>query len=324
MQKYLCCDWGTSSFRLLLVEKNEGDFRISREEVSANGGIKEIYSLWEKEKKKGTKERINFYLNILDKYVKRIAKVEGELNKDIPIIISGMASSSIGIQELPYKKLPFNVDGSGLKCKFYKKGSIYPHPIFLISGISATDNDVIRGEETQLIGAFKKPTVEETLFLFPGTHSKHIRVSGKETTSFKTFLTGEVFNLLIEHSILKTTLEKPKKLILLNFFKLGVHQAKKSNFLNNLFRVRSNVLFNKLSKKENYFYLSGLVIGTELREINDNRANLKRISLIGSDDLQILYYIALKELKVNIPISRLKNGNEITARGQIKIYEQNK
>src|SRR5690606_21246449 len=117
-------------------------------------------------------------------------------------VLSGMASSSIGFKELPYKKLPVDLSGSDLNMmQLTPKDS--RNPVTIVSGVQ-TENDVMRGEETKLIGwAYDLPhSNAEIKVLLPGTHPKHIVVQGKQCIHFETFMTGEFFHLLSQKSVL--------------------------------------------------------------------------------------------------------------------------
>lgn len=133
----------------------------------------------------------------------------------------------------------------------------------------------MRGEETQLIGCISelKNEVDRQIFILPGTHSKHITVKNRQVTSFKTYMTGELFSLLSKNSVLSTAIEKA---ITSDFksFKEGVKHSTKSNLLHSIFRVRTNHLFEIHTKKENFNYLSGLLIGTELLDLLKTTAKI--------------------------------------------------
>src|SRR5690606_28749987 len=98
--------------------------------------------------------------------------------------------------------------------------------------------------ETQLIGCFSSADQhrpEEQLFIFPGTHSKHVIVRKNKITGFKTYLTGELFNLLSEKSILSASVEKDEGLpnkIKLKSFEKGVTESLTQNVLHHVFLVR--------------------------------------------------------------------------------------
>ena len=95
--------------------------------------------------------RSQFFRNQLHQQVRRLAEKIAIDLKGIAIIISGMASSSIGMEEVPYATLPFPVDGSQTSVKLLSGQPDFPHDIILVGGIR-TRHDVMRGEETQLIG----------------------------------------------------------------------------------------------------------------------------------------------------------------------------
>src|SRR5690606_11395652 len=154
------------------------------------------------------------------------------------LLISGMASSSIGIEELPYADLPFNINGSDAVCAYFEPGHELSHPVFLISGVRAA-HDVMRGEETQLVGVcdLLGKTVQnhneaEQVFIFPGTHSKHIYINNARIREFKTYMTGEYFDLLRHKSILShgvsdvQDFKSPKNL---QSFKKGVMESLVTN-----------------------------------------------------------------------------------------------
>jgi 2-dehydro-3-deoxygalactonokinase len=283
IRQILSCDWGTSSFRLRLV--NIDDRRILNE-VKQEKGISTIYNEWINTNKPET-ERLNFYgtflQSILDKYF--TDKVKG-----IPIIVSGMVSSTIGMKELAYAEIPFDLSGKKLITELIEDDHACRHKILLISGLK-TGNDAMRGEETMLLGCDLKPG-EDVLAIFPGTHSKHVLIHNNTVVDFKTFMTGEVFDLLSIKSILSKSVTKNYKYDDNSFIK-GVKEGAQSNFLNSIFHTRTNQLFKKLTDKENYHFLSGLVIGYELKELLLSEI---AIHLVCTNDLCRYYLTALKTL----------------------------
>lgn len=185
------------------------------------------------------------------------------------IIISGMASSSIGMKELPYATLPFSLDGSGVRSELMEIESL--GKVNLISGVSDRA-DIMRGEETQLLGLREKLYPESSILIFPGTHSKHMQIRNGELIGFKTFLTGELFQLVGEQSVLNRSMMKSQwSADFKGAFNEGVEDAQKKNLLNSLFRIRaSDILGKRKDKHQNYFYLSGLIIGSELKNLIGN------------------------------------------------------
>ncbi len=312
MEKFLSCDWGTSSFRLRLVEIT--GTKIIAEENN-NLGIANVFGLW---KAAGQSEslRFRFYLDSVSQCIGRLEKNLNYSLDGFPLVISGMACSTLGMIDLPYKEAPFAADGSDLITKFTAASNDFKHDTIFISGAS-TANDVMRGEETQLAGCV--PNDEEQLFIFPGTHSKHVAVINRKAVEIKTYMTGEFFSLLSEKSILSAGIEKVEdsKLEKNNKpFLAGVKESLHSNLLNSSFKIRTNDLFHKLSRQENYHYLSGLLIGTEMREAITNERD---IILVSNSHLCFQYETAFDLLVNNTRKLKIQNADEAIVKGQIKI-----
>lgn len=322
MKKFLSCDWGTSSFRLRLVATEHMNVLA---ETNSDQGIASTFGRWETLGSTDRQERAQFYLDIV---LEHIAKIEQELAirlKGIPLICSGMASSSVGMVNLPYQALPFKIDGSDLEIVYLKKRASFEHPVLLISGVRSED-DVMRGEETQLIGAMtdEHDVIDERIYIFPGTHSKHIVVRGQQAVSFKTYMTGEYFELLSKKSILSVGVEKPqdgKDHNDLQSFQQGVRDAVGSNLLHTSFLVRTNNLFGKLTKKQNFYYLSGLVIGTELQELLS--LTFPRIFLCSSSHLKSWYEAAFSVLGIEerLHVFSEQQADEAVIKGQFAVYK---
>jgi 2-dehydro-3-deoxygalactonokinase len=310
MEKFLSCDWGTSSFRLRLVEI--ANAKIITTEHS-DQGIAKVFETW---KRGGGSEhvRFSFYVNVIEQHVEALGKKLNSSLENIPLVISGMACSTLGMIDLPYKELPFSTDGSDLVTKTILAGD-FKHNIIFISG-ARTGSDAMRGEETQLVGCFPGKR-EKQLFIFPGTHSKHVTIKNGKATDLKTFMTGEFFSWLSEKSILSSSVEKTslsdeqdKKA-----FEGGVKESLDSNLLHSSFKVRTNDLFKKLSRRENYHYLSGLLIGTELQEVAGSDSD---ITLVTGSHLRFYYETACHVINKKGDL-RIQNADDAMVAGQIKI-----
>jgi 2-dehydro-3-deoxygalactonokinase len=221
--------------------------------------------------------------------------------------------------ELPYKEIPFSIKEPDLNVKKIEPTDKFKHSTLIISGVKTID-DVMRGEETQLIGCLNEPDKEKHLFIFPGTHSKHVIIKDQSIADIKTYMTGEFFELLSAKSILSSSLERGKGLeeeANRKSFEEGVIAGSQSNLLHNSFLVRTNHLFKRLTKEENYYYLSGLIIGTELGELMTNNNS---ISLVASGEMQELYEIALKlRLKTDMNHFRIEDADQALIKGQLRI-----
>ncbi len=307
MQTFISVDWGTSVLRMRLVDVNNMSVLA---EVANSLGISLTFDLW-KQSGKPEDERLSFYQKILIDEIKKLdEKIEFQPG-NLPIIISGMASANIGMRNLPYKEIPFSTDGDDLHVEIIEATNNCKHPILLISG-AKTDNDVMRGEETQLIGSTDTSEKDEQLFILPGTHSKHAIVKNGKVADFKTYMTGEFFELLTKKSILANSVEKVDDLSdagNLKSFEKGIEDSLHVNILNNFFQVRTNHLFKKLSKQENYCYLSGLIIGTELKELSPNTF----CTIVCNEMINKFYNAAL--LKLNITKVKYVEAGKAVVKG---------
>ncbi|MEP7319631.1 MAG: 2-dehydro-3-deoxygalactonokinase, partial [Panacibacter sp.] len=200
MKNFISCDWGTSSFRLRLI--NAETNAVLAETKSAQG-IAATYALW---KEQSNTDRIAFYSHIILQGILSLEQQCGYSLDGVTIIISGMASATIGIIELPYKPIPFYINKAELETHIIPATETCSHTMLIVSGVRSS-NDVMRGEETILAGCNIKESNEKQLFIFPGTHSKHVSVENGLIAGIKTFMTGEVFELLNSKSILAASVE---------------------------------------------------------------------------------------------------------------------
>jgi 2-dehydro-3-deoxygalactonokinase len=311
MKQFISCDWGTSSFRLRLIEA--ATKQVLAETKSAQG-IAATYSLW---KEQPDTDRILFYSDVILQQIKLLEKQYGHSLEKVTLVISGMASSTIGMMELPYKSIPYKANKAELQIHIIPPAKTFRHQMIMISGVRSA-NDVMRGEETILAGCNIADKVEEQLFIFPGTHSKHVVVKNGTVKDFKTYMTGELFDLLSNKSILAASVEEDFTTPGNNepFIK-GIREAITTNLLNNIFHVRTNQVFGELSKKENYHYLSGLLIGEELKNIRNQ--NYASVTVVSAGALLTLYTEALSALGLKDTLQQ-KNADESLINGQAFIF----
>lgn len=323
----ISCDWGTTSFRLKLIE---AESRLLINEVISDDGIAKLYNQWQNDFQLKKVSKVYFYLTYLNQQISLITKGISVPLFEIPIVVSGMACSSIGMKELPYADLPFYINGRSAIVQMLEENE-YRLNVFLISGVS-NNKDVMRGEETQLIGlGVLEPEMlsKDPICILPGTHSKHIDIQNGKAVDFKTFMTGEIFDLLIRHSILKNSISISDNIAdLLNdsnkkAFNKGVQQSQVDNFLHTLFSVRINKLFGSLTDEQNFFYLSGLVIGTELRSLAVNPG--RPIMLCSSTNVYPFYRQAISELGLFNQTSFVtpETMNKAIIEGQIALLKNN-
>jgi 2-dehydro-3-deoxygalactonokinase len=326
MEKYIvCCDWGTSVFRLQLVDNRTGDFL---KQISSGDGVSTVYREWTSSSK--TISLKEFYLKVLYAHLNTLLLNEpfsGEVNQ---VLISGMASSSIGLEELAYAEVPFSLDGENALVASIAKTDDFPFDIFLISGVRVID-DVMRGEETQILGLvtsnnFIDPNTD-VICILPGTHSKHIVIKHFQVVDFKTYLTGELFQLLSTKSVLKGSVEHQLGIEELNelniqaFYRGIDDSAPPLTLLNKLFSVRTNDLFGVMTKEDNYFYLSGLLIGNEIRSLQVD--GIAMIVLCCGNKLYELYKLAIEKIHKGFPLKLISPEvmDKAAFIGQRRIFE---
>lgn len=305
MKKFLSCDWGTSTLRLRLADTDSKE--ISDEFIS-DEGIAEAYRQWLATGRPES-ERIPFYKNILSRSIKQFGIT---IHDNTPVICSGMVSSSAGMTELPYRDFPFTWDASQVLVKKFNADKEFINPLYLISGFK-TDIDVMRGEETLLLGC---DIVDggEYIYIFPGTHSKHVFVKNKTAVDFKTYMTGEIFNLLTEKSILHHAVRKGTDEIA---FEEGFRKGMQGNFLHQAFLVRTRQLLQGASSVSNFQFLSGLLIGAELSDLKNYNCP---VYLVSGKHLEMAYQTGLTLLGESRKIILL-DADDMLINGQCKIAE---
>jgi 2-dehydro-3-deoxygalactonokinase len=230
-------------------------------------------------------------------------------------IISGMAGSRQGWLEAPYCACPAGFAEIAAQVAWIERGRIA-----IVPGLNCERHgipDVMRGEETQILGALELLGDGDGLFVLPGTHSKWARVTQGRIETFATFMTGEIYALLRSQSILARTLPQADGALDEPAFQRGVEESLRgSGLLHSAFGVRTLSLFDRLAADALPSYLSGLVIGEELRAQQLPEAQA-RIVLIGSPELTARYQIALRTLGA----SGQSLGSEATWRGLWRIAQ---
>lgn len=216
-----------------------------------------------------------------------IAAIRGEF-AGRPVLLAGMVGSNRGWREAPY--VPCPADAAALAAAILW---IEPDSVGIIPGVCQRrpDADVMRGEEVQVIGALASGRVPpDALICHPGTHAKWIRLAGGRIESFRTIMTGEIFSLLKDHSILSPQLADPVAAD--ESFRAGVAAglAGAEPFAA-LFGIRAGHLLGA-GEANGASYASGLLIGADVRAGLASHGG-GPIGLVGRSDLRRLYATAL-------------------------------
>ena len=206
-------------------------------------------------------------------------------------LISGMAGSRQGWLEAPYCPCPADFSALARQVAW-----IEPRRIAIVPGLSiekAGIPDVMRGEETQVFGALQTLGLRTARLVLPGTHSKWVRVEKSCITDFSTFMTGEVFALLRQHSILAKSMPAADAPFDLQAFVQGLALARQGKgLLQTAFSVRTLSLFDRLGANALTSYLSGLLIGEEIQI--QSLLPGETVLVVGADALSARYAQALE------------------------------
>jgi 2-dehydro-3-deoxygalactonokinase len=218
-----------------------------------------------------------------------MAQIRSRLG-DLPMLMGGMIGSNRGWLEAPYVSCPAGLPelAANLLWIEAEQAAIVPGVAF-DRGSSA---DVMRGEEVQLLGAFAEGWIgPDSTLCHPGTHNKWVRLEDGRIAAFRTIMTGELFNLLKEHSILGDLLAGPAEPG--PAFESGVrHGLEQDDLTAELFSVRARVLLGKSERGDSAAYVSGLLIGADLRT-GLRLAGEGEVVVVGRPELTRLFRAAL-------------------------------
>jgi 2-dehydro-3-deoxygalactonokinase len=265
----IAIDWGTSGFRAYRLD-SQGRILDSR---SAAKGILSVPA--------------GRFPEVLEEQV-RDWIAQGEA----PIVMSGMVGSRQGWVEVPYVQCPAGLAeiAAAMREVRWEAGK-KQHRAWIVPGLACRDaagvHDVMRGEEVQVLGA-----QQNGLICLPGTHSKWVLVEHEKIIRFSTYMTGEMYAVLKQHSILGRMIEEgdPDP----HTFNEGVERSgEPGGLLHHLFGVRTRGLMGELGPAASASYLSGILIGHELRAFE-----AKAVYLLGAPELAALYAQAAASLGI--------------------------
>ncbi len=222
-----------------------------------------------------------------------------------PRLACGMVGSRQGWREAPYVDCPAAL--ASLAAGIVRTEG---DTLAIVPGVRTRDNngipDVMRGEETQLVGAVGE-TEERVLAILPGTHSKWALVEHGRIKDFATYMTGEMYSVLLQHSILgrlaHATGSDPGP-----GFALGVVRGLGAGGLNHdLFGARTLVLTGELAARDVADWLSGLLIGREVRNArlwaHRSGCDGARVRLVGADVLVARYAAAMAQAGITVEMA---------------------
>lgn len=272
---YIAVDWGSSQLRAWRIESGE-----CTAQQSAPQGIKFVGS--------GQHEAV--LRTLLSPWWEWIVA------QRVPVLMAGMIGSDSGWLDSGYQTLPLEVTAIAQGC--IAVPSSLPTPLWLRPGLALCHKEranVMRGEEVQLLGALA--CLRADIYLFPGTHSKWVKPlrTGSEVTieSFTTAMTGELYQLLLQHSLLgkglpgEEVFDQPA-------FTQGVEEALQAEegLINRLFYARSRRILGFMPPEAVASWLSGALIGEELAQLARCWPTTHTLALVGDAPLTDRYLSA--------------------------------
>lgn len=273
---WIAGDWGTSRLRLYLCDAANKvlDTRQGRGAAAARG---------EHERE-------------LDAGIADWEKAAGRL----PVVLCGMVGSSLGWVQAPYLPAPADPRRLAAASVAVRSGAAY-----IVPGVSCRNRlgapDVMRGEETQILGALcLEPALRQGahLLCLPGTHTKWVVVDGGSIAEFLTAPAGEFFDLLSQHSVMVGDAggERLPDDSAFQAALARVRELPQVELLHRVFEVRSRRLLGEMPAAQASSYMSGLLIGSDVAgatRLFAQEAAAGKVFLVGAPELVRAYSTAL-------------------------------
>jgi 2-dehydro-3-deoxygalactonokinase len=259
-------DWGTSSMRSALIARDGTPL----EERGGGPGILAVPA--------------NGFAQALIEHIRPWRDQHGSLQ----IILSGMIGSRQGWAEVPYLACP--AGKTELAAHLHRHATDHFGTIHIVPGLSVEPlgkpPDVMRGEETQIVGVLDVSATQNGLYVLPGTHSKWVTVENGCITSFATYMTGEIFAALRHHTILGRLMPSDGVPHDADAFAQGVSSGATDGppgaLLQRVFATRTLGLFERLPAASLSSYLSGLLIGAEIAAAIASKKLKRHFTIVGS------------------------------------------
>ena len=270
--KWIAADWGTTHMRAWAIDK-KGEVLAYSE---SNEGMKDLQQ------------------NEFEPVLLRLIENWLDNKKITPIMACGMVGARQGWVETPYLKTPcVPIDKTQLTVASTKDPRIQ---VNLVPGVMQhKPADIMRGEETQIAGFIKENPSFDGIVCLPGTHTKWVNVRAGQIENFRTFMTGELFGVISNNTLIKHSIESE------GWDQVSFDSGVIKGFDNpgliasDLFSLRSESIVNDLDSNSARATLSGLLLGVELNGAISYWKD-KKVILIGSELLTNNYQKGLKIL----------------------------
>ena len=218
----------------------------------------------------------------------------------VPRLACGMVGSRQGWREAPYVDCPAPLANLAAGIVHVPGGALT-----IVPGVRSRDAngipDVMRGEETQLAGAIDEQE-DSVVAVLPGTHSKWARVERGRLVDFATYMTGEMYDVLLAHSILGRLAVAPGPEPGTAFARGVARGLGEGALCHDLFGARTLALMDELAPADVPDWLSGMLIGREVRDASawTQRRDGSRVRVVGTDALTTRYAAALTQAGVDV------------------------
>lgn len=291
---WIAVDWGTSRLRAWAIS-GAGDIRA---QTSSEQGM-------------GRLEPAEFEAALVD----LIDDWLGE--QPVPVLACGMVGARQGWREVPYVKTPAKPNAlRPVRVADVRDPRL---AVWIVPGLSqSTPPDIMRGEETQIAGILAFEPQFDGVICLPGTHTKWVRVSAEEIVSFQTAMTGEMFELLSENSILRHVLVSDG--LDRVAFENAVSDAlsRPERLAQSLFAIRADATLNAVGADVSRARLSGTLIGAEIAAARAYWLG-HDVIVAGAPELADLYATALRGQGA---AARTLDGAKLTLAGLARIRAQ--
>ncbi|NND71090.1 MAG: 2-dehydro-3-deoxygalactonokinase [Rhodothermales bacterium] len=292
-RSYVAVDWGTSSFRLWrlaaggeVLDRAAGPFGMA-------GLPKDGFG------------------RVLEEQLARLS-----VSKNVPVIICGMAGAAQGWCEAPYIQAPTELSQLG-------SGAVrvpgHEREVHILPGVmQAKPCNVMRGEETQILGLVDVRPDYNGIVCLPGTHTKWVQVRDGRIEHFTTCMTGEIFSLLCNHSVLKHSTVGGGWDSCAFLEAVAQVASAPASLADSLFKLRAEMLLEHLSSSTARARLSGMLVGIELAATRSYWAE-GAVALIGESSLCHNYEVALASNSVAV---ELLDSEAMTLGGLASAFRQ--
>ena len=300
---YLIIDWGTTNFRAFAMSESH-QLLATKEE---NLGLLQVQE---------------------GKFAETLAQILADWLVDytkLPIYMAGMVGSAKGWHNVEYVQT--SVTKKALVNNVYSFALPWGAKAIIIPGIchqfDQDKYDVMRGEEVQIFGLANIIKKQNFVAILPGTHSKHAHVVDGCISEFSSYLTGEFYSILLQHSLLGKGLQN-NTVFDQSAFAKGVEEGRSGELTNRVFLAWTHRLFSHLTEDQIPDYLSGLLIGYELSGSLLNNKETRTISdntlyLVGGQSLCHRYQVAASQLGIN---THTISGNDCFLAGMNELIQE--